>query len=507
MDSQDATSGQPKVITIWDELEAWAKDFLPWQRLTLGLIVRHGVLTAAQIDQIYAVFLHGYGLAEEPEPRIDIPAAITGKAGGLASQKPRLSRIYGVRGVNALAASAELTFSPQLTLIYGGNGAGKSGFARILTNVCFSRTKHEIIPDIYDETAYKIPTATIVLIDHSGAEVPFTFDGTTEHPELKQSFAVFDSIVAGKHLKDTGPLGFKPAGFDVFPEMARVYSQLGLKLTAAIDSRPKQNRFENAFIGAPTASSGAVAALSAQSDIAVLRALGIYGKDEIARIEEIQRLTLELQSKSPEESIRRLTEVHRPLEVLRDALKDLHSKLCQAERNACKDLLSSFNSVARKVATTGAESFQTSRLKGVGTAEWEALIAAAHEAAQHEHDHFPDASDVCILCQQPLGADALALFQRYWEFINSTDRASLARLGEQIEARIKGLEGLNFGIYGEETIARTYLAQAHPSVSENIINIIAKLASQFHPIPHPTRRLHSRESWQRSTRIFRIYRA
>lgn len=477
MDIHDAAEGQKTTTTIWDELETWAKDFSPWQRLSLAWTIRYGVLTGAQIDQIYAVFLHGYGLADEPDPKIDIPSTITGKAGGLASQKPRLARIHDVSGVNALAASAELTFSPQLTLIYGGNGAGKSGFARILTNVCFSRTRHEILPNIYDETAAKVATATIVLIDHTGAEVPFVFDGATEHAELKKSFAVFDSAVAGKHLKDTGPLGFKPAGFDVFPEMARVYGQLAQKLSAAVDSRPKQNRFENAFIGAPTASSRAVAALSAKTDVAALRTLGTYGKDEIARIEEIQRLTLELQSKSPEESIRRLSEVHKPLETLRDALKNLRSQLAQAERQACKDLLSSFSEAAKKVAATGVESFQTSKLKGVGTPEWEAIIVAAHRAAKHEHAHYPNASDVCMVCQQPLGAEALALFQRYWEFITGTDRASLAHLGEQIEARTKGFEALNFGIYGEDTIARTYLAQAHPSISERIISILARLSS------------------------------
>lgn len=477
MNIHDTASDQPEPTTIWDELEAWAKDFLPWQRLTLAWTIRHGVLAAAQIDQIYAIFLHGYGLAGEPDPKIDIPETITGKASGLASQKPRLSRIYGVSGVNALAASAELTFSPQLTLIYGGNGAGKSGFARILTNVCFSRTRHEIIPDIYDEAAPRTATATIVLVDHAGTEVPLIFDGETEHAELKKSFAVFDSAVAGKHLKDTGPLGFKPAGFDVFPEMARVYGQLAQKLATGMDSRPKENRFVNAFIGVPTDSSRAVAALSAQSDADALRALGIYGKDEVARIEEIQRLTLELQSKSPEESIRRLTEVRKPLETLRDTLKSLRSKLAQTEREACKSLLASFNSAAKKVAAMGAESFQTSKLKGVGTPEWEALIAAAHQAARHEHEHFPNASDVCLVCQQPLGVEALTLYQRYWEFINGMDRATLAQFDEQIEARIKGFEALNFGIYGEETIVRIYLAQAHPSLNESIVSILAKLSS------------------------------
>ncbi|MER9190013.1 ATP-binding protein [Mesorhizobium australicum] len=227
--------------------------------------MRYGVLTAEQIEQVYSVFLHGFGLGNEPSPKLEIPATITGKASGLASQKPRLLRIRDVSGVNALTPSAELVFSPQLTLIYGGNGAGKSGFARILTNVCFSRSRHAIIPDIYDDTTPRKASATIVLVDHACNEIPLVFDGTTEHAELKRSFAVFDSSVAGKHLTDSGPLGFKPAGFDIFPEMARVYGVLAQRLAATIDARPKQNRFVNAFIGNVTAASAACCCTGAKN--------------------------------------------------------------------------------------------------------------------------------------------------------------------------------------------------------------------------------------------------
>ncbi|WP_031193258.1 AAA family ATPase [Mesorhizobium sp. L2C066B000] len=475
MTVQDVQAAPPSQVTVWDELEIWAKDFSPWQKLTLAWAVRYGVLAAEQIGQVYSVFLHGFGLADEPSPKLEIPATITGKASGLASQKPRLLRIHDVSGVNALTPSAELAFSPQLTLIYGGNGAGKSGFARILTNVCFSRTRHAIIPDIYDDTAPRKASATIVLVDHAGNEIPLVFDGTTEHAELKRSFAVFDSSVAGKHLSDSGPLGFKPAGFDVFPEMARVYGLLAQKLAAAIDVRPKQNRFVNAFIGNVTAASAAVAALGPKTDLVALRKLAEYGKDEDARLEEIQRLTLELQSTSPEESIRRLTEARMPVEVLRDTLKQVRAGLSKTERDGAKSLLREFNDTAKKVAATGTASFKSEKLKGAGGPEWEKLITAAYKSAAVEHDHYPNDGDSCLLCQQPLGDQAIELFGRYWEFLTSTDRTALMALDTKIKAKIKGFESLTLDIFGEDTVARTYLKAAHPSLDEQIIQLLAIL--------------------------------
>ena len=48
-----------------------------------------------------------------------------------------LRRIGDLCAINALPAGGELRFSPTLTVVYGGNGVGKSGYTRILSNVCF----------------------------------------------------------------------------------------------------------------------------------------------------------------------------------------------------------------------------------------------------------------------------------------------------------------------------------------------------------------------------------
>lgn len=97
-------------------------------------------------------------------------------------------------------------------MIYGANGVGKSGFARIMSNACFSRQQHPIYPDVFDDNAPSLPTAMIDLIADDGTITSLSFDTTSEHSELKRAFAVFDSAVAHLHLTDTGPFGFTPTG-------------------------------------------------------------------------------------------------------------------------------------------------------------------------------------------------------------------------------------------------------------------------------------------------------
>jgi hypothetical protein len=73
--------------------------------------------------------------------------------------KLRLDLVDELVGVNALLNGAALTFGPFLTVIYGRNGAGKSGFASVFANACFSPHSPKIFSNIYEETAQPEPAA------------------------------------------------------------------------------------------------------------------------------------------------------------------------------------------------------------------------------------------------------------------------------------------------------------------------------------------------------------
>jgi hypothetical protein len=170
----DDGSGQTAKRNIWQELDAWAVGFTPWQKLSLGCAIRYGTLTEAQIDEVYSVFLHNNGLGDDPG--IEVPDAISGRSASGALPPVRITRIDNLRAINALPASAALMFSPGLTVIYGGNGTGKSGFARILSNVCFSRAQHSIFPNVYDSASEGVPTADISVVAGNAAERPIPLE-------------------------------------------------------------------------------------------------------------------------------------------------------------------------------------------------------------------------------------------------------------------------------------------------------------------------------------------
>ncbi len=70
-----------------------------------------------------------------------------------SSNTVTLSAVKNVKNINALASNQELPFSDKgMTFIYGDNGAGKSGYVKILKAACRARgTKedNEILHNIY----------------------------------------------------------------------------------------------------------------------------------------------------------------------------------------------------------------------------------------------------------------------------------------------------------------------------------------------------------------------
>lgn len=228
-------------------LDGWAKTLKPWQRCALAFAIKGRVLTDSQIEEVYARFLEEAGLQDKHE-RDEVAIDVSGRPAEAASKPVRLERIDGLSGVNAIPNGTAMRFGPALTVIYGRNGAGKSGFARLFANACFSRHKPKIIGNIYDKKAAGTPKADFHVSVEGASARPLTFSAGAEHAELKR-ISFFDTAVAQHHVTESAAFEFKPAGFDVFPEMARVYAQIGERLDAGVGSKQHDTNFSNSFIG------------------------------------------------------------------------------------------------------------------------------------------------------------------------------------------------------------------------------------------------------------------
>ncbi len=134
-----------------------------------------------------------------------------------------LSAVRELDNINALAAGQELRFGVRgLTIIYGDNGAGKSGYARVLKAVCRARVaRGDVIRSNVYESAAGLPTATIDFVVGGQQQHLDWQHGATSDPLLAK-VSVFDSRCATLYVENKdNQLAFTPGPLRLLADVAK----------------------------------------------------------------------------------------------------------------------------------------------------------------------------------------------------------------------------------------------------------------------------------------------
>lgn len=463
---------EPSSRTVWQALNDWSDQLRPWQQFILSKAISEGRLTDADIQSAYSSFLHSAGL-NESEPSSEAP-----RERALRSEVPTkpicLLKLDGLAGVNAIPDGAQLTFDPCLTVVYGCNGAGKSGFARVFANACFSRYKPSILANIYAEASSVAAEATFHISLDGEPQSPVLFSIGLDHQELKR-LSFFDVTIAKLHVTQASSVEFKPSGFDVFPEMARVYAELAKRMAADIERRTQPADFSKSFIGDETVVSKAVADIGPKTDIEPLRKLAVYGPTEEARLKEVDEHLLALRSKSPQERIAVLNAAKRDIEALISKLNGLSVHFTTVAEQSRNDLARAAKECADTAALVGTETFKRPFFKAVGTPQWDEFARAAHALARAESDTYPKSNDRCLLCEQPLGDEARTHISAVLAFVQGEAKAAAEQSAALVQKAVSALKILDTGIFSEGSTVRAHLQRLDPAVEALIAADLAAM--------------------------------
>ncbi|MGJ8590174.1 MAG: AAA family ATPase [Yoonia sp.] len=457
-----AVDQEPTQTTIWDELNAWGNSIGDWQRYIVSHAVRDGMLTNARIDEAYRLFLRDRGLDEGEEELVPVPDSATGRT-TVVGPPLMLRAINSLKNVNAIPETSHVTFGPQLTVIYGHNGAGKSGFARLLSCACFSRSSPEIIGNIYVVDAPETPATAKFVVDRgNGSDEEIGFTDGDEHGDL-QRVSVFDSSVARIHLAKENELGFQPAGFDVFEETIRAIGLLNEKLETDIMKRTRPNKFNQLFAD-PGIVSEKIAAISAKSDISELRALATFGDAEKERLDEVARQEKELVAKSPVEFLKAISIAKTDIDTLQKKVVMLASTFGIGAREKVLGLLDRHKAALLEAVKAGSETVSHPQLKQTGSPGWDGFVFASRSLGQAEGESYPVEGDPCLLCHRPLDAPSATLITRIWGYLDHEARKTAVAADEQLNQQIAQLKALDCELLPEESRIRSDLSKVSPAL-------------------------------------------
>jgi hypothetical protein len=112
-------------------LPRWANDQDGWSRAIADDVLKNRVQPSdLDIDHYLKLLLSEKKLS--PEPFEAVPEIEENEVAGNPLDAVRLESLKVGDGINALKPGAQIDFAPGVTVIFGENGSGKSGFVRVL---------------------------------------------------------------------------------------------------------------------------------------------------------------------------------------------------------------------------------------------------------------------------------------------------------------------------------------------------------------------------------------
>lgn len=432
-------------------LEADFKKRPRWLQDAAARLLQKGAFSPEDTKQLCNL-CKSEGAGEQPKFQ-PIPSGALSVAD--TSHALRLVKISNVQGVNALAPKKPLEFGPApVTIIYGANGSGKSGYARMMKHACGVKNSPELHGNVFHAT----PT-------EPGCEFSYTLNGVakSEKWSLKggpiddlRAVTIYDSLRAGIYINEENEITFEPGILKFFRLLVEISSTVDAALrqeiatqVSALPALPSQH--------SSTKAGTWYSALKPETDKTIIDTQCAWTPEDETTLADIQRRVSE---KSPAEKSKAIKRTKENVDTLRAKLDSEHSLLntdsfssLQTAKTQAKQKREAANIEARKVAE--------GNLDGIGTETWKALWEAAQKYSETEayRGHsFPHIGDVskCVLCQQSLEKDAKERLQRFHGFVTG----ELERAASAAEATLKNIKETITQVITDESLAASLDAAA-----------------------------------------------
>ncbi|MEN6547636.1 MAG: AAA family ATPase [Armatimonadia bacterium] len=492
---------------IYEEILKWSLALPNWQRDALRRAVSAPLSGPDTEELLHLCLLEagltspGYeGATAQVLEKKHLPLATSDTA------RLALDSVHSVQNVNILAPDSTLSFAHDgLTIVYGDNGTGKSGYVRILKKVCRARDGGTAIhPSIFMEQPAHEASATVTYAEGDQPLRSCQWNScVSEEPQSNLSqISVFDSRCAALYVTAPNEIAYRPFGLDLFDRLAQTCDRVGRRIQEMIDSLPTRLPTPpDAVRNGPL-----FRRLFPEADVftlAKVREAATLSADEK---NELALLGRTLYEETPDRKAATLRSRKALLQTLLDRANLISAWFGRSSIEHLNVDLRAL-SAAREAHCTATDQAFRDLLPGTGGEPWRLLWEQARKFSQesaYNAELFPNTTPgaKCPLCQQPLHEDAkqrLREFERYvkaataaevdrWEALLSESRASINKLPLEDDADTAIFEEVSAHSQQLSDVVRQFMASAIQTRSELLAAIdgetlAASSACVFNPLP------------------------
>lgn len=461
-------------MTVLKEILDWSIDRPAWQRDALRRLVLNGDLSDDDIRALADICKSAHGLADQQSFAPLTTYHVPDKTAGAVPVS--LVSIFHHRGVNALAEGQTLKFGPKLTVVYGDNATGKTGYIRILKSACRARGREGILGNVVSGVA---PLAPVVAIRYKVGVEPDSREWTGNgEDDFISCVSVFDTHCSAVYLTEKTDVAFRPFGLDLFDKLVQackaVRTQLeneqrALALSALVTVQSE--------VPEGTAVAKLLANITSLTRPEAVQTLARLSKEEESRLAALEKSLLDLQANDPEKLIRQLTVCVGRIQALAKHIESMETALSGEAVNALFAARTEVGRKSEEAKRLRVVTFPAGMLDGTGSERWTALWEVARRFSR-EHAYpsqtFPVVEDdaQCVLCQQGLDHEASERLRRFEAFVASTTEQELRQARDTLARLQSGFSELKTSTEAvEETIKEIRIE--HEDVADAVKGALA----------------------------------
>jgi len=360
-----------------------------------------------------------------------------------------ITKLIHKKGANALVAGQTIKFNNDITILYGMNGAGKSGYFKILNEIVGGNHKKDVLPNIYLEAASEIDVE--IKFQEASHNHTINWDGNTRSLSLLNKSKVFDTSYLNGLLdtRRTDETLIQPLGLNLFTYLVEIIDEFKNQLLSNADkkklekpnidlkffSEQNQDVFQN---HTPTK--------TVKKD---MEKLFDFSDENAENLKSLKKEIEILKQVNIQDKVKLYKNNKRDIENLKNNLQQ-KNKILSSLFPQCQSLITDYKGKV-KANLKAKEQFEALKLiPNNDTEEWKEFIIAGNNYSKK----IDDSEDICPYCRQSLeDENSITIVKSYGSFLKDNSEQELSRSIESIETKKKEVEGLSLEINLTENIS------------------------------------------------------
>lgn len=448
------------VNLITEDILDWVETLPKWQQKLSYALVEKKKVTEEELEEIYEIFKVEMSLTEGDMSSYDIQEQTYDNED---FHDIKWRSVGNIHGVNKLKTGPVLNVSNGLTVVYGENGSGKSGYTRLLNNAFISRGDQEILHDIYSDNPEEV-----------AADFQFSIDGTIEEyhfPEKKDAFPFksirnFDAKSASDDMNRESAIDFAPSELSFFDTLLTACEDIQRKLDEERNSKKIDNPTLKYFTNEGKALEQ-MTALSSKTNIDELKEMFAVTEDEKKQLEEVKIEKAGLIALDINRQISVIAQVLDTLNKATDKMNLFMQSISAENIEIYNEQIAFMKKSILLQKTDGLSIFENEGIESLGSPEWKQFISAAKKYYDAISQH-----DKCPLCGHKI--DEKDLIFKYWKYLESDVEKNLKFAKDTLKYTTDDLEKMDLSFLVGSSIQEQWLLDNFKTETEEISSSFTK---------------------------------